>query len=256
MLSLRELQRRFFEALGPGPADGALLALVRPHGALAPAQRLGIYAGMYRTRLVDVLREDFPRVLAILGDAEFTALAGRYVTRHPSTDPSVRHVGRAFAEHLAAEAPPLAFLPDLARLEWARVEVFDAPDPAPLRLADLAGIAPADWPALRFRPIEACRVVESAWPVHEAWAAAGGAEPAGPLRPAPTVVRVWREGWSVSHAAMSPGEIPAFRALGRGEPFAEICAEAGAGRGEPEAAAREAGALLLRWLEDGLLQWR
>ena len=40
----------------------------------------------------------------------------------------------------------------------------------------------------------------------------------------PSVVRVWREGFSVSHAAMGPDEQRAFRVLARGEPFAEICA--------------------------------
>jgi hypothetical protein len=50
-------------------------------------------------------------------------------------------------------------------------------------------------------------------------------------------------------------EARAFRALGRGEPFASVCAAA-AGDGETEAAAREVGALLMRWLEDGLLERR
>lgn len=109
MLSLRELQLRFSAALAPdrdgtaAPADPALLALIEARGALGPAARLGIYADMYRARLVDVLREDFPRVLAIVGDEGFHALACRYLARHPSLDPSVRHVGRDFAGFLASE---------------------------------------------------------------------------------------------------------------------------------------------------------
>lgn len=259
MLPLRELQLRFFDALARGLADPAappaplhagLLSLVRGHGPLGPADRLQIYTDMYRSRLLDVLREDFPRVLAVLGEADFAALAGRYLARHPSTHPSVRHVGRAFADHVATGTSPRPFLADLARLEWARVEVFDAPDPEPLRLCDLATIAPADWPALRFRPIAACRIVEAAWPVHEIWAAAAAGPPESAFEPAPTTIRVWREGWSVSHAAMGPLEVRAFGALQRGEPFGDVCAVADA---EPETAAREVGSLLLRWLEDGLL---
>lgn len=253
MLPLREVQLRFFAAITRGgPADAGLRAVVRERGTLGADARIAIYADMYRARLVDVLREDFPRVCALLGDEAFSAVAARYLARPPSSHPSVRHLGHRFAGHLATERLPHPFLADLAHLEWARVEVFDGPDPEPLRLADLAAIAPADWPALTLRPIAACRVVSSAWPVHEIWAAADDGDLGGARSAAPTTVRVWREGWSVSHAAMGAVEAEAFGVLQRGGPFAEVCAAAEAGR-EPEAAAREVGALLMRWLEDGLL---
>jgi hypothetical protein len=268
MLPLRDLQRRFLAALTPEtaggepgprrpPLDPALLAVVDGGGSLTPADRLAIYADMYRTRLVDVLREDFPRVCAVAGDAAFQALACRYLVRHPSTHPSVRHAGSRFAGFLAAEAEPdLPFLADLARLEWARVEVFDAPDATPLQLADLHALPPRDWPSLRFAVVPACRIIEAAWPVHDIWA---GAAPEEALRagspvavePAATVVRVWREGWSVSHAAMGETEQRALSLLGRGEPFAALCAAVD--DLDEDAAAVEMGRLLLRWLEDGLL---
>ena len=253
MLPLRDVQLRFFAAIAGGvPADAGLRAVVRDHGALDAAARIEIYADMYRARLVDVLGEDFPRVRAILGDDAFAALAGRYLARYPSDNPSVRHLGHGFAGYLATERLPHPFLADLAHLEWARVEVFDAPDPEPLRLDDLAAIAPADWPALVLRPIAACRLVKAGWPIHEIWAGADGDDGGAERLPTPTTIRVWREGWSVSHAAMDVIEAEAFDALQRGAPFAEICATADAGR-EPGDAAREVGALLMRWLEDGLL---
>jgi hypothetical protein len=248
--SLRELQRDFFRALtGSEPgADAELLRLVRGDGTLGPAERLAIYADMYQARLLDVLREDFPRALAVLGEEAFADLTRRYLTRHPSTHPSVRHVGRHFADHLATEMLPRPYLADLARLEWARVQVFDAPDPEPLRLSDLEALAPAEWPALRLRPIAACRIVDAGWPVHTIWAAAADLD----LEPAPTTIRVWREGWSVSHAAMAPAEVRAFRAIERGEPFAQVCA-AIEWEDEPQAAAHAVGGVLMRWLEDGCL---
>ena len=235
MLPLRDLQLRCSAALTTAPAemgtmanaiDPALLALVSERGGLGPAQRLDIYADMYQTRLVDVLREDFPRVLAILGDEEFRALACRYLVRHPSTHPSVRYVGRRFAEFVAGEAALPPFLADLARLEWARVEVFDAPDAEPLRLSDLESLPASDWPALRLRPIPACLVVDCAWPVHEIWAAAADPAPGqvGAGRPEASTIRVWREGWSVSHAPMGDLERRVFPLLERGEPFARLCA--------------------------------
>jgi len=254
MLPLRELQLRFAAALAPAATtDPGLLALVSARGALAPAQRLEIYADMYRARLVDVLREDFPRTLAHLGDDAFRALADRYLAQHPSTHPSVRHVGNQFADFLDGQVPVPPWLADLARLEWARVEVFDAPDAEPLRLADLKSVPPADWPALQLWPIPACRVVESPWPVHDLWTA-GDVDFGQPLPdgPRPSAVRVWREGFSVSHAAMGERERRAFALVQRGEPFARLCA-ALEDDFDPEAAAREVGSLLMRWLEDEIL---
>jgi hypothetical protein len=189
-----------------------------------------------------------------VGDEVFATLASRYLVRHPSTHPSVRHLGRRFAEFLVSERTVPPFLADLARLEWARVEVFDAPDVDPLSLSDLVPIRPSEWPMLRFRLVPACAVVESAWPVHEIWTAARDDADGGRGRwePRATTVRVWRQGWSVSHAAMGAAERQAFRVLERGEPFASLCASL-EGDLDAEAAAREVGGLLMRWLEDGLL---
>lgn len=234
--------------------DSALLQLVNGRGELAAAERLEIYADMYRARLVDVLREDFPRVLAILGDDVFAAVACRYLARCPSTHPSVRHVGRGFPDFLATDPSAPPFLADLGRLEWARVEVFDASDTEPLRLADLQSVPPAAWPSLRLRRVPASLVVESDWPVHRVWAMAetlGDARLATPEAET-TIVRVWREQWSVSHAAMGAAERRAFLALERGESFAGLCAAVEDG-GDADAAASEMGAILLRWIEDGLL---
>jgi hypothetical protein len=256
VLSLRELQLRFADALAPipGEIDPALLELVSGNRALGPVERLQIYADMSRARLIDVLRDDFPRVAAALGDEAFRALAGRYLARHPSTHPSVRHVGRRFADYVAGQAAFGPFLGDLTRLEWARVEVFDAADAEPLRLEDLESIPPARWPALRLRPIPACRVIECAWPVHEIWSRLEAGLPVSDLDASPkaTAIRVWREDWSVSHAAMGELERRAFPVLQRSEPFAALCAALG-GDLEADAAARAVGSLVMRWLADGLL---
>jgi hypothetical protein len=264
MLPLRELQLRFRAALtaelaapdastAPAAIDAVLLGLVREDGRLGAAPRIQIYRDMYRARLADILREDFPRVAVILGDDEFEALAGRYLARHPSVHPSVRYVGDRFADFVRAERAGPPWLGDLARLEWARLDVFDDADAEPLRMADLQGVAPEDWPALALRAIPACRLVECAWPVHEIWAATRDA-PDGPAapEPRPVTIRVWREGSDVSHAAIGATERRVFPLLELGVPFSVLCAALEDDL-EPEGAAREIGSLLVRWLEDGVL---
>jgi hypothetical protein len=245
--ALRELQQLFFRALGGDPTPG-LCDVVRSTPALDANRRLAIYADMYFWRLRDLLADDFEKTAAALGDDAFTAVARAYVDAHPSEHPSVRHVGRRFTAHLHAHlpmgAPPWAA--DLAALEWARVETFDAPDAAPVRAADLGTVAPEDWAGLRFTTIPALTLVESAWPVHRAWEA-----PDAPLQAGPTIVRVWRQDHVVYHCAVDASEREALRRLMAGESFGGICDAFADLAGDDAGAA--AGALLLRWVEDGLI---
>jgi hypothetical protein len=253
-LALRELQAHFWDALAraPGafhPAAVApeLLAAIEPSAKLDPAGRLGVYADAYFWRIHEALREDYPRTAAVLGDAGFDRLVRDYLARHPSTHPSLRYAGAKLADFIARQwtAPAPPSLADLARLEWARVEVFDAPDAEPLLAAALHAVPPDAWPQLRFAPVPACEVVCAAWPVHALWSGASNVEPA------PTVVRVWRQRWAVYHAPMDATEAAAFARLCAGAPFADVC-EVFADLA-PQAAAAEAGALLARWIADEML---
>jgi hypothetical protein len=241
--ALRDLQAAFWRALGHG-ADASgpeLLAAIAARPPLAPADRLDIYAGMYFHRLLEVLREDFPRVAALVGDERFEELTRAYLARHPSVHPSVRHVGGRFAAFLVGEAVP-PWAPDLARLEWARLEVFDAPDAPVLTLDDLRAHAADAWPALRFETVPALVVLETAWPVHRLWPADADATGVAPAR---TALRVWRDRFLVYQTAMDTGEERALAAFRAGEPFAAVC--------EAFDAPAVAGATLLRWIEDGIV---
>ena len=249
--SLRELQRLFWRSLADAPGGGSpapgLVELVAPRATLDAGARVGVYADAYFGRLRDVLREDFPHVAVLLGP-RFEETARGYHRAHPSEHPSLRHLGRMFADFLEHRPDLPPYLGDLARLEWARIEVFDAPDARSLNAAALRGVAAEDWPALRFVTVPALAVVRARWPVHELWA---GADPAA-VAPAPTALRVWRAAdFVVFHAPMDTRADEALGRLMAGEPFAAAC-EAFADL-PPADAAHEATALLLRWVEDGIL---
>jgi hypothetical protein len=258
MPSLPELQHAFLRSLQayaatarvPTPLDPALSTIVGT-GSLTAADRVGIYAEMYWTRIVDALCEDFPRVLAAIGAERFHELGRAYLAAIPSTHPSLRHVGRGFADFLAMRAREVpAFTADLARLEWARLAVFDAPDPQPLGREDLVRLAPDAWPGLWLRLVPACELLHAAWPVHEIWASDA---PAASWQPQPTVLRVWRQGFVVYQTSMERSEHQALERLRTGASFAEICALL-SGSADDDRVAAEAGSLLLRWVEDGVLE--
>jgi hypothetical protein len=250
--SLRELQGLFWRSIA-GPPHGlglapALLEVAEPSATLDPAARLRVYADAYFWRLRDVLAEDFPRVAAILGPERFEDLVREYLRGHPSEHPSVRYLGHDLAAVVAQHADLPPYLADLGRLEWARLEVFDAFDCEPLTADALRAVRSEDWPQLRFAPIPALAVLRADWPVHEVW---GGTDAAS-LASAPTVIRVWRaQDYRVYHAPMDARDAEALDRLMAGEPFEIVCTAFD--DLPPLEGAQRATALLARWLEDGII---
>jgi hypothetical protein len=131
--------------------------------------------------------------------------------------------------------------------------VFDAPDAEPLQVTHLQAVPPLEWPTLRFRLIPAFQILCSAWPVQQIWTAQEETPLSELVHPAETVVRIWRDGFTVYQASMNAMERRGLDCVLAGEPFAAICAALESVL-PPEAAAREVGSLLLRWIEDGILE--
>jgi hypothetical protein len=261
MLSLPELQSRFFASIarmpgaGPTSFDPTLVSAVEGRGQLGAEERVDIYAQMYYARLVDVLEGDFPRISSILGCERFHDVVSAYLALHPSTSPSLRHLGRSFPAFLrdCTETKDLPFLSDVATLEWARLEVFDAADAEPLRIEHVQTIAPDAWPTLKLQIIPAFQIVQSAWPVHDIWKIAEESTPnPKDIVPTETIVRVWRREFMVYHTKMDSVEQTALASIIAGEPFASVCAALETQMSEEEAASA-IGSLVLRWIEDGIL---
>ena len=251
---LREVQSWFWRSIAgePGEYDfePELVALVEPSRTQEPAQRVEVYADAYFLRLRDVLAEDFPRVAKLLGDEDFADLVRGYLKAHPSTEPSVRHLGRAFSAFIRAQNDLPPWLADLAALEWARVNAFDAPDDgAPLTTAKLAELDSAVWPQQKLIPV---RSLETLTRRGRSIACGRTREVRSRWRRIRPRLRVWRgKDFYVFHAPMDTREVGAMSRLLAGASFAEIC-QVFEDLDEQQAA-QEAGALLLRWLEDGII---
>jgi len=245
-------------------AGDALAALVKSGRGLAATARLGVYANAYFTRLHDCLRDDFAALARALGPAGFHDLVKTYLMAHPPTRTSLRYAGARLAEHLASEpfasifAGRCAHAADLARLEWALVEAFDASDAPVLAREALAAVAPDAWPELRFELSPSLQLLACRWPVHELRERFDGEgedttwdEPP-PLVPEPTQIRVWRLGERVFYRGISPLEADALRTALAGDGFGAICERLAESLSEVEAAPRAA-TLLSGWIDAGLL---
>lgn len=148
----------------PGPVDEALAAdgaaAVLSSDCLTPAQRVGIYHGMYLARMREALESDYPGLARFLGEAGWEALVRSYVQAHPSRSYTLNVLGRELPDFVGtARVRRPAFCRDLARLEWAVTEVFDAAETPSLTEAALAAIAPREWEQARLLPVAALRLV-------------------------------------------------------------------------------------------------
>ena len=107
-------------------------------------------------RLV-ALEETFPRTRDYLGEAEFNRLSRAFVESGGAERLALSEIGRDFAGWLD---DPLAA--DIARIEWAWLESYNAAEAGALRLADLAGRDEVALLGLRVRLHPAARIVSLA----------------------------------------------------------------------------------------------
>jgi len=239
--------------------------LVRPHQALDSTDRLDIYADMYFHRLRDCLAEDFPALLARLGHARFHNLVTDYLLAHPSTHFSLRELGRALPGFLASHALEREFptLADLARLEWARVDVFDDADAAPLSREEVlarGASAPEGFGLVLVPAARLLRVDASVLPLWKQLDAGEGSASTAPPRGESCAVRVWRKGFGVFHASMQPDEECCLEALAAGSlslaELAEILAGAQPSETTETRLAERFASLLDLWTRDEILASR
>lgn len=269
-MPLAEAQRRLRALLSAPEGVAAALAEARPEERRASrallrdargvsgAERLEVYANAYFGRIRDVLADSYPALRASLGEALFHDLATAYLIWHPPRHPSIRRVGDALPGFLAADSggEPFRrrapFAPDLAELERARLDAFDAADAPAVGREALAGVAPERWVGLRLRFAPSLRLLRLAWPVERLWAANERGEPPPRIAPAEHAVLVWRRDERVLHRSADPLEAGCLAAAMAGEPFGALCERIAAPQGEDAAPALAAG-LLAGWLDGGLV---
>jgi len=131
-----------------GRASAAVAAeIAKPNDRLTSLERLEIYNRMYWFRVLDSLAEDCPGLRAVLGEKKFLRLAEAYLQKYPSRSFTLRNLPSRLEQFIREEPkwtrPHTALCRDLARFEWAQVEVYDGGSRPLFRVEDLAGADPA-----------------------------------------------------------------------------------------------------------------
>lgn len=137
------------------------------------ARGIEVYRNNYRGNLHDALAGAYPVIRQLVGGAFFRLLAKRYIEQIPSRSGNLHHYGSRMARFLEhfENARHLAYLPDMARLEWAYHRAYFADDVPAFDLARLACISPESYAELRWRLHPACELLASAFPIAAIWQA-------------------------------------------------------------------------------------
>src|SRR5688500_13475425 len=180
-LTLREQQAWFLAASthADGVAAGAehasqalgrslaIQTCLTESATLSAAERLEIYNTGYFGRLVECLTDDYSALAHLLGEERFDALARAYIDAFPSRSPSLNAYGARMAEFCGTLSEPWAPIAvDLARLEWALVEVIHAPSSPSLTTGALAAIPSTRWQTARLIPSPTLRLLCCDHPVN------------------------------------------------------------------------------------------
>jgi hypothetical protein len=169
MPSLHDVQRVMRRSLLNGGAAEAA-DLIVGDGLLA-ARRLDVYRNTILQALAGALRVSFPVVHRLVGADFFEGSAQAFAAARPPRCADLNAYGADFPQFLQGFAPAatLAYLPDVARLEWAVNRALHAPDAEPLALAALTAVAPRDHARVRFIVHPSVSLIRSDYPIDAIW---------------------------------------------------------------------------------------
>lgn len=148
---------------------------------LDPRQRLQIHANNTRILLAESLAKTFPVVCALVGEQFFEAMAIRFAEQNPPSSAALIDYGAdlpGFIDHFEP-AKSVPYLADVARLEWAWAQSFNAADEQPATAQTLTQADPEALARSRWKPIASAVLLRSPWPVDQIWEAH---QPGAPIR--------------------------------------------------------------------------
>ncbi len=252
--TLAELQDLFQTAILK--ADDSILDLIPGNSRTSHDVLLGVYRHGYAARLIGIVRHEHPGLVAYLGDDLADEVIAAYLAEHPSQSTNARWVPNGLPEYLAtavltAEQPEIA---ELALLERALNDAFDAEDAAVLELSGLAAIPPEQWVDLAFVAHASARRLNFATNAHAIWGALNREEaPPAPARfDPPEPLLVWRREMTSMVRVLSREEAMLWDEAARGVAFGALC-EMAAVYDDPDNAALRVAGYLQGWILGGAL---
>jgi hypothetical protein len=171
MPTLRDIQRDVARSLLV-PGDSAALAHVADDVASA-AERFNIYRNNAAITLIGALRLTYPAVDKLVGPDFFGGAAWAFIAGYPPRTACLNDYGGEFPDFLGTfpAAAALAYLPDVARLEWMVNVALHTADPPALRPDALIDLGDSEYGRVRFTPHPSVRLLSVRYPADAIWRA-------------------------------------------------------------------------------------
>lgn len=224
MNALHELQHEFIQYLVDDKSTD-IITRVESTKDRSAAQRVALYGDAYQLRLKEALSTDYERLHAYLGDELFDNVMTQYIRCYPSHYTSLRDYGQHMVV-LLNEMPMFAEHPEvveLAQIEQAFANSFDAKDCQHCSLDDLHTVKPELWPDLTFQFSTSVQLLALNYNSFQIWRALSDEETPSEPQQTPATWLIWRRDLITHFRALDEAEIAALRIALNSGTFAEIC---------------------------------
>jgi hypothetical protein len=185
---------------------------------LTAERRVAVYRNHHQISLAAALAANFPTVVKLVGDPAFHALAVSFLTVAPPRDPCLAAYGAELPGFLEGDprSQSLAYLGDVARLDWAINLAERADDLPAFDAQDLARMDPADLESLVLAPHPSLTLLQSRYPLLRIRALAAGLQDEVSLDEGGSRLMVWRRQDAVACTALDGDQFDFVRAISEG----------------------------------------
>jgi hypothetical protein len=199
-------------------------------GWLTPPGRLAIHRNNVFAGLLAGLEARFPVSRRLLGADRFRRSALSFIEAHPPQSTILMEYGARLPDFFAIldHPRPLAFIPDIARLEWHQHASLNGAEAVPLDATTLANVAPENMAALVFALHPTAHVLRSSYPILSIWRAnvSDGMSRDVPAESPGEDVLIVRPESTVLLVPLAPGAAAFVLSVGRGASLADADAAA------------------------------
>lgn len=236
--------------------DDAVLAEILDSPREKRETLFGVYRYAYGSRLVEAMRNDHELLHLYLGDEMFDEMGYAYVKARPSQTPNMRWFSQGLPEFLKSAMPYAdhPVLSDLAALEKALNDAFDAAEGPVVELGTMTGFAPEVWSGLTFRPHPSATRLDLSTNASAIWLALKNEETPPDAIEIEELARllIWRQDTTPMFRELSAEEAMMWDEACNDIPFGVLC-EMLATYDDPDGAAGRGAGYLHGWITSGLL---
>jgi len=131
--------------------------------------RFNIYSNNVFSSLKRVLKEDFPYCVKSVGEIQFNQASFEFIRNFPPTSGCLMDYGKNFPSFLGIFFPMFPYLEDIARIEWAKRELYYKEDSSPLNPQELQNIPTDKYLTLSFEFPKAIAFFKFPYSLKETW---------------------------------------------------------------------------------------